>query len=256
MVAILLLVGIAIVYFFMTPLISSVSSFIRGGADASVCTLSLFGGKGIARCPIDDVIISEEIVEIKYGARDESEEEGYETLMEIENFDNPQEMVNEAFAKLLLGCLNRGGGLNSRSFSRNNWFASQVVCLECSGINLEDGADVSGLAFHMNDKKPKGAISDKKYIQLLTRDDQQLRAYNEFGTQRGLWPQNTATLTSGIEYTLFFIGFKKGGFGETLSNFWSAITLDIKGIFENSDTYFAYITESRKLGEVCPKKVN
>src|SRR3989338_8482410 len=122
---ILLIVGTIV----FAPLVNLVINFFQGGGSVSLCTLSLFEGKGIARCPIDDVVIYQDKVEIKYGGQKK-----YELLAEKKTSTN--EMANEALAKTLLTCLEKGGGLNSRAFSRSYLFSQNIVCIECAQITI------------------------------------------------------------------------------------------------------------------------
>ena len=246
---ILLLAGITV----FAPLTNMVINFFKSGGSASLCTLSLFEGKGIARCPIDDVVIYSDKVEIKYG-----EQEKYELLAEKKTSTN--EMANEALAKLLLTCLERGGGLNSRAFARSGWFNKDIICMECAQItiNKDVSGNIMGLAGYLNTNKPKGGISDKKYIELLTKNEKHLLAYMEFGKAAVLTPSDVAfEFLPRNDYTVFFVGIKKGD----IKTWWGKITSLFTGDFigavvGKSDTYYSYIGKPRALGNVCEKKVN
>src|SRR3989338_8396999 len=113
---IILLVGMIV----FAPLVNFVIGFFKSGGSASLCTLSLFEGKGIARCPIDDVTIYKDEVTIRYGDKTYKNRDEYDILIERES-ETTESMANEALAKLLNGCLQRGGGLNSRAFARSGW---------------------------------------------------------------------------------------------------------------------------------------
>ena len=52
------LLVIVVSMFVFSPLVDFVINFIRTGGEASACALSIFGGRGIAVCPIDDVKVS------------------------------------------------------------------------------------------------------------------------------------------------------------------------------------------------------
>lgn len=249
----LIILGVSAIVF--APLVYFVTGFFKSGGSSSLCTLSLFEGKGIARCPIDDVVIYSNKVEIKYG-----EQEKYELLAEKKTSTN--EMANDALAKLLLTCLQRGGGLNSRAFARNSWFDKSIVCAECAQITI--GKDVSGtitgLAGYLNANKPKGGISDKKYIELLTKNEQHREAYLEFGARTELVPSKSTIafeFIPGNDYTAFFVGIKKGSADKWWGKFTAVVTGDfIKAVVGNSDTYYSYIGKPSRLGDVCEKKVN
>src|SRR3989338_1705606 len=200
---ILLIVGFIV----FAPLVNLVVNFFRGGGSASLCTLSLFEGKGIARCPIDDVVIYPDKVEIKYGGQKK-----YELLAEKKT-STTNEMANEALAKMLLTCLGRGGGLNSRAFSRSRWFSSDIVCMECAQINVNvEAGTITELKGYLETNKPKGGISDKTYMDLLTKNQQHRQAYLDFGTRTELIPSNTESRFAPGDYTAFFVGIKKGSF--------------------------------------------
>ncbi len=254
-VGLILLIVATIVF---APLVYFVTGFFKSGGSASLCTLSLFEGKGIARCPIDDVVIYSDKVEIKYG-----EQKKYELLAEKKTSTN--EMANEALSKLLLTCLQRGGGLNSRAFARNGWFDKSIVCMECAQITIDKDVSkatgtITGLAGYLNANKPKGGISDKTYIQLLTKNEQHREAYLEFGARTELVPSKLTPAFEFIpknDYTAFFVGIKKGSADKWWGKFTAAITGDfIKAVVGNSDTYYSYISKPSQIGKVCEKKVN
>mgnify|MGYP001579731585 CR=1 FL=1 len=246
---ILLLAGITV----FAPLTHMVINFFKSGGSVPLCTLSLYEGKGIARCPIDDVVIYSDKVEIKYG-----EQEKYELLAEKKTSTN--EMANEALAKLLLTCLERGGGLNSRAFASSGWFNKYIICMECAQItiNKDVSGNIMGLAGYLNTNKPKGGISDKKYIELLTKNQNHLKGYMEFGNGMELTPSDVAfEFVPGNDYTAFFVGIKKGSASKWFSRFKAAVSGDFIGaVVGKSDTYYSYIGKPSALGKVCEKKVN
>lgn len=249
---IILLAGIAV----FAPLTHLVINFFKSGGSASLCTLSLFEGKGIARCPIDDVVIYSDKVEIKYGGKDKEE------ILAEKGSRSKTEMANEALGKLLLTCLQRGGGLNSRAFARSGWFNKDIVCMECAQITISKDVSgtITGLAGYLNTNKPKGGISDKKYIELLTKNEQHREAYLEFGEAAELNPSKSTVafeFIPGNDYTAFFVGIKKGSASKWWGKLTAVFTGDfIKAVVGNSDTYYAYIAKPGKLGKVCEKKVN
>jgi hypothetical protein len=249
---IILLVGVLV----FQPLISFVTTFFKSGGGAALCTLSLFEGKGIAKCPIDNVIIHTDRVEIQYGGQDKTE-----ILSEI-NSGTTQGMGNDALAKLLLTCLNRGGGLNSRAFARDGWFDTNIVCMECAHVTISRGVSepITGLAGYLNSVQPKGGISDKTYIKLLTKNEEHLGAYLDFGGRASLVPSDETIsfeFVPGNDYTVFFIGIKKGSFKSWFNRFKAAVIGNfIEAVVGNSDTYYSYISEPNELGNVCEKKVN
>lgn len=245
---ILLIVGFIV----FAPLVNLIINFISGGGSASVCTLSLFEGKAIAKCPVDDVTIYQDKVEIKYG-----EQKDYELLAKKKTTTN--EMANEALAKLLYTCLQRGGGLNSRAFSRSYLFRQDIVCIECAQITIDNSvpSTITGLETYLNNNKPKGGISDKTYIDLLTRNEQDKNAYFDFGTRTKIVPPTTAGFAPGNDYVTFYVGLKKGSFDNWWGKFTGVISGDwIKAVLANSDAYYTYIGVPSKLGTVCERKVN
>lgn len=277
MAALITIVGIAFSAFILAPLISSGVNFIRGGGESQVCTLSLFQGKGIARCPIDDVIIYDDRVEIKYGTK-----ENYEELMEIGS-RTADVMVKEALARLLRACLQKGGGLNSKSFAN----IEGITCLECATLSADEGSsgaddilrrglyesNIANLKGYLEQNKP--TLADKSYMGFLTRDYDPSTPYIQGGHSRSyiiggiegkFYPGWTKEPGPSKDYVIFYMGIMEGknNFFENIVGkvgaFYDAITFNVGDLlsnaFKNDGVYFTYITESSNLGNICQRKVN
>ena len=119
---------------------------------------------------------------------------------------------------------------------------------------------ITGLAGYLNNNKLKGGISDKTYMELLTKNQEHLKAYMQFGEAAVLnpsWETIAFEFIPGNDYTAFFVGIKKG----SADNWWGKFTAAISGNFVKavvgtSDTYYSYISKPSELGKVCEKKVN
>lgn len=241
-VSILLLV-VGIVLFF--PFIEQLFGFITSSGNAASCKFSLISGTSPDSC-LEQVKISVDKVELND-----------KTFLQ-KGAGDTQNMAKEAMTKLLALCLSKGGGYNSRAFSESN-FQKQAVCAECYKITFDEKVGVvKDLTSYLRDTKVKGALQEKTYLQMLTKDEGHLKAYMEYGMGFGLAPSNGAfEFKPDQEYTVFFIGLKKGYFPKIASQAWNIITLDFfKLFFGNQDTYFTYVAESYKLRDVCDIKVN
>ena len=263
------LLVIVVSMFVFSPLVDFVINFIRTGGEASACALSIFGGRGIAVCPIDDVKVSYDKVEIKYGGQEKKE---YETFLE-KGSRTEDEMVKEALARLLQSCLHKGGGLNSRAFGDGEIFRESMICLECATLTADQwstGADdiltngLEGLGDYLINTPAQGKISDKTYMDILTRNYEHKAAYIEGGSDGGakLFPGFTTT-SPNKDYVIFYLGIKDGKDIPVLGavkNTWKAMHGNFKGILEDAfksrGVYFTYITESSNLRNICQRKVN
>lgn len=253
MVILIMVAVIAVSAIVLFYLVGPVSGSIKSVGTSSVCTLSLFQGRGIARCPIDDVRIFDDKVEIKYG-----NEEEYEELMKIRS-TSKQDDVNEALARLLQTCLNRGGGLGSRAFRGESGFGETTVCLECANLVVDEAGIGSSLGKYLREEGPPSGVSDKTYIELLTINPDHLEGYMETGIQFDLAPGKTFNFIPDEDYTIFFLGIKKGSgipIWNTINAVWDAANLNFDDLFGPDGTYFTYITKSSNLGTICERKVN
>ena len=230
----LLLVILAVVMIILLLFVSDLGGLIKDSGSAAACSISLIEGKGSVSCPIDNVVIG-----LEKGSL------------------NPQEMAKEALARMLKDCLARGGGYNSKAFSRENYASDEVVCLECSNFKIDEAVgNLEGFTDYLRDTKVMGY--EKKYLNVLTRDPEHLQAYMEYGMARNLAPSaGTFTFKPNQQYTIFFMGIKKG----EIFNIWNKIKDFVSGEFfksfvGNNDAYFSYIVESSRLSEVCDRKVN
>lgn len=238
---VLILAGMLLFY----PQVAETAEIISGKGSDAACRLSLFQGKGTAKCPIQEVNILSN--KVKVDDKDFVQK----------GSESSQQMAKEAMARLLATCLNRGGGYNSRAFS--SYFADEVACLKCYKITIEEKAGkIEDFTGYLRDTKVKGVTSGKNYLQVLTKDEENLKAYMEYGMARSLSPsQGTFTFVPQKEYTIFFMGIKKG----EIVNIWNKIKDFARGdflrlFFRNNDAYFAYIVEANRLNEVCDRLVN
>ncbi len=246
MIVSLILLGVAVILFFF-PFTKLLAETIIKGGQSSACSLTLFRGQGTADCPVSKVEIFKDKVEVDGKKFTEKGDE------------SAQSMAKDAMARLLNICLSRGGGYNSQSFSRENFFPDESVCLECFNLIIDnDVGDVEDFIGYLRDTKANIGVSDKKYLETLTKDAEHLQAYMEYGAARGLAPsEGTFTFNPGVSYTIFFMGIKKG----EITHLWDKISGTIRGDFirvflRNNDAYFSYITESSRISEVCNRKVN
>ncbi len=241
----ILLFGGIMMFFF--PFTLEASKTISSGGKSSSCTLSLLNGEGTAKCPVDQVNIFKNKIEINGKKSIDAGNSG------------TQIMAKEAIAKLLVSCLSRGGGYNSRSFSRENTFPNEIVCLECFDVKIDGNVgNIEGLTDYLRDTKSQSSVTDKKYLEVLTRDQEHLEAYIEYGTARHLAPPTgTFILKPNKEYVIYFMGIKQG----KVNAFWSWLK-DIKDLeffrafLGNNDAYFTYLVESDRLNGVCDRKIN
>ena len=242
----LILVVIVFIVFFR-PFTSEAGDYISNSGDSAACSLSLFQGRSTARCPVGDVNILSDKVEIN----------GKKSLDRGNR--GSQDMAKEALARLLAKCLANGGGYNSRAFSADEWFGTQSVCLECFNVKIDNKVgQVQGLTDYLRDTKAIGIRSDKTYLEVLTKDPSHLKGYMEYGAAFRLSPSSsTLVFKSGQDYTVFFIGLKHGWLTRNAKN-----VLDLSQgavlelLFNTQDTYYSYITESSNIENVCDRKVN
>lgn len=240
----ILLLAVALVMFF--PFIEGFINWIAKGGDTASCKLSLLGGKPAKGC-LEEAKIFKEKAEID-GKK----------FIERGSLST-QDMAKEAIAKLLVMCLNKGGGVNSRSFTVENWRSTETVCLECFKVTLdEEVPNIRDFTDYLTSTKIKGIIPEKTYLQTLTKDNNHLQAYMEYGAPFGLSPsKGTFEFVPFKEYTIFFIGLKKGYIPRKAKELWNVVTLSLfELVFLNQDTYFAYVSESEKIPQVCDRKVN
>ncbi len=246
-VVILLLMVVVIVLLF--PLVGLIIDLVKGGGSSTTCTLSLIGGKGTANCPIDEVKIFSDKVEVND-----------KNFME-RNSKTTDEMAKEALANLLKICLSRGGGHNSRAFSSEYALGSSKVCLECSHLILDDDVgNISGREFiqYLNGNRPNTINYEETWMEYLTKDETHREVYTTLGKKSGLSPSDeTFTFTPEGDYTIFFLGIKKGSALDDLGRIGEGLRGNLYALlFESYDTYFTYITNSNNLGEICERKVN
>ncbi len=238
---------IAIGLFLLFPFVDLLYPFIVGEGTAASCAMALYSGESAATaCPVDKVIIYDDKVEIN------------DEVWMKKGSGTTNEMVKEALAELLQACLSRGGGYNSRAFKNQGWYGSTLVCMECFHITIDkDVKDIKRLSNYLENTEPKGT-PDKTYLDILTKDDDHLNLYLSYGDKYDLSPSKEEyTIASEKDYAIFFLGINKDAFSEFIGkageffrgHFSDAVTISY-------DTYYAYLTESNNIGNVCEVKVN
>ncbi len=244
----LVLIGVALVLYL--PIHEVIASYIVSGGDSGACTLSLMNGQNKARCPIRDVKIYPDKVEISSSGKKPEP-------MKLAAKDSTTR-AKEAVTKLLQQCLAMGGGTSSKAFSRENYADTERVCLQCYSLSFIDTPQIDNLLPYLTSVKDSNG---KLYIETLTRDDAHKSAYLEYGLRfasANLAPSSSEKpFEQNRQYTIFFIGNKKGKIPTTWDSTSDLVQLNLlKAFLQINDAYFAYIAESSKLGTVCQRLVN
>ena len=170
----------------------------------------------------------------------------------VKDFSATDVKINELFAKLMGNCLQTGGGLNSKAFSRA-WLkpldSKTTVCLECSTVEFEREIKqqyFQGLREYM--EKTTAPNSDKKYLDILSEDEKNKNAWLDYGFANNLIPNEYSYKMSRDEiYGVFFVGVKE----TTVSG-----VIKRSGWTEREDNYFVYTAPLDKLNSFCDRKVN
>jgi hypothetical protein len=241
-----ILIGVAL--FILFPVVSTISAYMSTGGEEAVCMLSLIGGANKARCPVEQVAILPDSVEIKKPG----ETKGQVLKPSVQNSAN---FNKEMMARLLKNCMDKGGGVNSKAFSRENVKDPENVCLQCYTVEIKSSAQIDGILPYLSaTKSPRGRL----YLDELTIDDAHKKAYILYGTVRSFAPSNSEpTMRSGTQYTIFFIGQKKGAIPAFIETATSIPEYGIgKAFLQNNDAFFSFVTESSKIGETCQRLVN
>lgn len=239
----ILLLAIGLVLF--EPFIKNFSDLIMHTGNTAACKYSLFSGKSAETC-LGEVKIHSDKVEL----------DGKEFMKK--GTEGTPNMAKEALAKLLTMCLSEGGGYNSMAFKVENWVYTEAVCLRCFKVNIDEEVGViNGFTDYLKNTKVKGYIPEKKYLEILTRDTDYLKAYIDYGLGFGLAPsEGTFEFKPIQDYDIFFIGLKQGYIPKCVPHPISCVLDFITPFFKNQDTYFAYIVETNKLQNVCDRLVN
>lgn len=234
----LALILIAIII--LVPVIYKETAFASELTDTAACYASLLSPDSTAKCPIVDYTIHKNLLQ-------ETKDGKIKDSAIVNGFSASEDKINELFAKLMGNCLQMGGGVNSRSFSRN-WLAS-TVCLECSNVRFDSEVPSSsfwGLRDYLEKNNVPG--TNKKYAEKLTRDQAYREDWINYGIQNELAPGNYGyTIDKDKTYTIFFLGIKEGTATAVLWN-WRLIGRE--------DTYFAYASTQDNFNKVCNSKVN
>lgn len=233
----LALIVIGIVVFI--PVIINEKAVASDLTDTAACYASLLSPDSTAKCDIVDYTIYKNVLqETKDGKTKEAEI--------VKGFSASEDKINELFAKLMGSCLQMGGGVNSRAFSRN-WLASKV-CLECSNVRFD--SEVAGISFGgLRDYLEKNNVpgTDKKYADRFTKDSSHKEDWINYGIQNELAPgKYSYTIDKDKTYTIFLLGIKEG----------TAWALADTRLFAREDTYFVYASTQENFNKVCDRKVN
>lgn len=239
---VLLVIGLAI----LILLIWKELAFGQELSESAACYTSIVGSmlsseETRAKCPIKDYLAQNKVIkEFKDGKQIDS--------AIVKDFSLDDKKVSELFAALMKDCLKKGGGVNSRAFSRT-WFSSSTVCLECSNVEFDKSiakATFSGLRKYLENNKIPG--SDKKYVEVFTRDDLHKEDWIYYGIENDLLSAKyDAALEKDQIYTVFFIGIKEGTA--------SAVALG-RRLIGREDVYYVYTATQENFNKVCERKVN
>ena len=165
------------------------------------------------------------------------------------------EKTKETMGVLLNECFQRGGGTFSRAFSNNDFFGASRVCSICFTFTVDNAVQGDVLSYLADTKPPSGT---KTYLESLSDGENGKKAYIDYGTLFRLIPSNNEfSLEAGKEYTVFFIGNKKGKSSNLVAQAGNLVNGDLLTfMLDNNDQYFSYAVESSRLGEVCERTVN
>lgn len=240
----LVILVVSIVIF--VPLLYKQEAFASDLSESTACYASIVGSvlsseETRAKCPIKDYTISSRIIhETKDGKTKES---GI-----VKDFSANDAKVNEVFAKLMGSCLQTGGGVNSKAFSRR-WLSSSTVCLECSNIQFDKEvarSSFSGLRDYLEKNNVPG--KDKKYADFFTKDQSHKEDWVNYGIKNDVIPgKYEYSIEKNNVYTIFFIGIKEG----------TASAIAFNGrLIGREDTYFVYAATQENFNKICDRKVN
>ena len=169
----------------------------------------------------------------------------------VKDFSATNNKVNELFAKLIGSCLQTGGGLDSRAFSRA-WLKlkdSTIVCLECSTIEFDRDIkqeSFQGLREYL--ERTTAPNSDKKYVDILSKNEEHKDTWIDYGFKNNLMPNEYSSQIKRDEiYGVFFVGMKQTTVSGIVKN---------EGLTAREDTYFVYVATLDKLNNLCGRKVN
>lgn len=212
--------------------------------DTAECYTSIIGSmfsskETKVKCPLTYYkIYKKSIKELKDGKEVESEL--------IKDFSLTDKKINELFMKLMGNCLQNSGGVNSKAFSRG-WLSSSVVCLQCYNIEFDKDVGVSFKGLREYIENTKVPSSDKKFIELFTKDEAHKEDWINYGINNDLLPgKYESAINSGDIYTVAFIGIKEGT---------TSALLDAR-IIGREDTYFVYAAPQDKFNKICDRYVN
>jgi len=240
----LIILVVSIVIF--VPLLYKQQAFASDLSEATACYTSIIGSilsseETRAKCPIKDYrVYNNRITQTKGSKISKSDI--------VKDFSATDNKVNELFAKLMGSCLQMGGGVNSRAFSRR-WISSSTVCLECSNIKFDKEVARSSFS-SLRDYLEKNNVpgKDKKYIDFFTKDQAHKEDWINYGIKNEIVPgKYEYPIEKNNIYTIFFIGIKE----DTAS----AVAFDGR-LIGREDTYFVYAATQENFNKICDRKVN
>lgn len=230
----------------LVPLIYRQIAFTSDLSEATSCYTSIVGSilsseETRAKCPIRDYIVSNSLIK-------ENKDGKIKEVDIVKSFSASDDKVNELFAKLIGSCLQMGGGINSKAFSRS-WLSSSTVCLECSNIKFDKDVAKSsfiGLREYLENNNVPG--KDKKYVDILTKDEAHKEDWIKYGIEKEIIPgKSNYPVEKNNIYTVFFIGIKEG----------TASAIAFNGrLIGREDTYFVYAATQENFNKICDRKVN
>ena len=235
---------VAIIIF--VPLIYKEQIFASELSEDAACYASIAGsilssGETGAKCRIRDyTVYNNRVTETKESKISDSDL--------VKDFSAGENKVYELFAKLMGSCLQKGGGVNSRAFTRS-WFASSTVCLECSNVIFDKNVakdSFNGFRDYIENNNVPG--KDKKYADVFTKDEAHKDDWINYGRAKVLIPGNYGyPIEKNNVYTIFFIGIKEG----------TASAIAFNGrLIGREDTYFVYAATQENFNKICDRKVN
>lgn len=238
-----LLIAGMVILFLLVPKYTAFGSEL---SEDTACTNSIAGSyisgeERIAKCPIKEYIAANNaLFELKERKKQKSEI--------VKEFSANTNKVNELFTKLMLKCLQKGGGVNSRAFSRG-WTWTSTICLECATVSFDtDVAQSSFQGFRAYLESNTPTNSKNKYIELFARDQDHKDAWIDYGVKNDFLP---GKISDSIEknniYSVFFIGVKESTL-KALAVKWS--------ILDRDDDYFVYAAPQENFNGKCDRKVN
>ncbi len=241
------LVILGVILYFLWPFMGDLWTATSSTGKDTACTVSLINGGTKAACPISTVKIMQDKIEIT--------ELGGKPKEFSTKATDASTRTKETMAKLLTKCMTLGGGPSSSAFSRANYLETERVCLQCFIVTIQHNIPAGQLLPYLEQTV---YWNGKTYLGALTKDADHKKAYLLIGDTKKIIPSNKEEpLQQGKEYTVIFLGHKKGELPDT----WDTI-LNIndrgfvKGYLQTNDQFFTYVVETSNIPTVCQRLVN